>query len=126
MSAWVLQAYAGRGSPGADFLDVGCGTGIEARQFLAAGCTVLGVETDARMVDFARGTGLDVEVATSEAWESAGRTFDAVVSGTARHRVDPIAGAAKAVRILRPGGLLAPFGQMYQLPPTVAERRAGA
>ena len=34
-------------SPGPDVLDVGCGTGIAARQFRAAGCTVLGVEPDA-------------------------------------------------------------------------------
>ncbi|WP_187413931.1 class I SAM-dependent methyltransferase [Micromonospora sp. MP36] len=113
-------------SPGTDFLDVGCGTGIEARQFLAAGCAVLGVETDPRMADFARTTGLEVEVATFEAWEPAGRTFDAVVSGTAWHWVDPVAGAAKAARILRPGGVLAPFGHVYQLPPTVAEALAAA
>ncbi|MGI5150002.1 class I SAM-dependent methyltransferase [Plantactinospora sp. CA-294935] len=111
-------------SPGADFLDVGCGTGIEARQFLAAGCAVLGVEADPRMADFARGTGIEVEVATFEAWEPAGRTFDAVVSGTAWHWVDPIAGAAKAARILRPGGVLAPFGHVYQLPSTVADALA--
>ncbi|WP_326560526.1 class I SAM-dependent methyltransferase [Micromonospora sp. NBC_01796] len=113
-------------SPGTDFLDVGCGTGIEARQFLAAGRTVLGVEAGARMADFARATGIEVEVATFEAWEPTGRTFDAVVSGTAWHWVDPIAGAAKAARILRPGGLLAPFGHVYQLPPTVADALATA
>ncbi|WP_422771561.1 methyltransferase domain-containing protein [Plantactinospora sp. WMMC1484] len=113
-------------SPGADVLDVGCGTGIEARQFLAAGCTVLGVEPDPRMADFARETGLEVEVATFEAWDPAGRIFDAVVSGTAWHWVDPVAGAAKAARILRPGGVLAPFGHVYQLPPTVAEALATA
>lgn len=33
--------------PGRDILDVGCGTGIEARQFQAAGCIVLGVDPDA-------------------------------------------------------------------------------
>ncbi|MEQ4303455.1 class I SAM-dependent methyltransferase [Plantactinospora sp. B6F1] len=113
-------------SPGSDFLDVGCGTGIEARQFLAAGCSVLGVETDPRMADFARGTGLRVEVATFEAWEPAGRTFDAVVSGTAWHWVDPVAGASKAAAVLRPGGVLAPFGHVYQLPPTVADALAAA
>ncbi|MGW3626958.1 methyltransferase domain-containing protein [Streptomyces sp. NPDC000880] len=32
-------------------LDVGCGTGIAARQFQAVGCRVLGVEPDARMAD---------------------------------------------------------------------------
>jgi SAM-dependent methyltransferase len=112
--------------PGPDFLDVGCGTGIEARQFRDAGRTVLGVEPDPRMADFARGTGLEVDVATFEEWEPAGRTFDAVVSGTAWHWVDPVAGAAKAARVLRPGGVLAPFGHVYQLPPTVADALAAA
>jgi SAM-dependent methyltransferase len=112
--------------PGPDFLDVGCGTGIEARQFQDAARTVLGVEPDPRMADFARGTGVAVEVATFEAWQPAGRTFDAVVSGTAWHWVDPVAGAAKAARVLRPGGVLAPFGHVYQLPPTVADALATA
>jgi SAM-dependent methyltransferase len=113
-------------SPGRRVLDVGCGTGIEARQFRDAGCAVLGVEPDARMADFARGTGVAVEVATFEEWEPAGRDFDAVVAGTCWHWVDPVAGAAKAARVLRPGGVLAPFGHVYELPPTVAEALAAA
>src|SRR4029453_7083411 len=104
-------------SPGRDVLDVGCGTGVAARQFQAAGCTVLGIEPDARMPDFARRRGVEVETATFEAWDPAGRTFDAVVAGTAWHWVDPVAGAAKAGRILRPGGVLAPVGHVSQLPP---------
>jgi SAM-dependent methyltransferase len=111
-------------SPGPDVLDVGCGTGIAARQFQAAGCQVLGVEPDARMADFARGRGLEVEVATFEAWDSAGRTFDALVAGTAWHWVDPVAGAAKAARVLRPGGRLAPFHHAFQTPPEVMEALA--
>jgi SAM-dependent methyltransferase len=108
-------------SPGPDVVDVGCGTGIEARQFQAAGCTVLGVDPDARMADFARRTGVDVEVASFETWDPAGRTFDAVVAGTAWHWVDPVAGAAKAARVLRPGGRLAPFNHVFQSPPEVME-----
>jgi SAM-dependent methyltransferase len=92
----------------------------------AAGRTVLGVEPDPRMAGFARGTGIEVEVATFEAWEPAGRTFDAVVSGTAWHWIDPVAGPTKAAQVLRPGGVLAPFGHVYQLPPTVAEALAAA
>ena len=107
-------------SPGPDILDVGCGTGIEARQFLAAGCRVLGVEPDARMAEFARRTGVAVEVATFEAWDPAAREFDAVIAGTAWHWVDPVAGAAKAALVLRPGGLLAPFHHVFQAPPAVA------
>ena len=107
-------------SPGPDVVDVGCGTGTAARQFRAAGCTVLGVEPDARMADFARRSGIDVEVATFEAWEPAGRQFDAVVAGTAWHWVDPVAGAVKAAQVLRPGGRLAPFHHVFQTPPQLA------
>ncbi len=107
-------------SAGTDLLDVGCGTGIEARAFQAAGCTVLGVEPDARMARFAGRSGVNVEVSTFEAWVPAGRTFDAVIAGTAWHWVDPVAGAAKAARVLRPGGRLAPFWHVFQLPSEVA------
>ncbi|WP_329121734.1 class I SAM-dependent methyltransferase [Streptomyces sp. NBC_01465] len=108
-------------SPGPDVLDVGCGTGIAARQFQASGCKVLGVEPDARMADLARQLGVEVDVATFEAWDPAGRQFDAVVSGQAWHWIDPAAGAAKAARVLRPGGRLAAFWNVFQLPPDLAE-----
>ncbi|WP_233358988.1 class I SAM-dependent methyltransferase [Thermomonospora amylolytica] len=108
-------------SPGPEVLAVGCGTGIDARQFQAAGCRVLGVEPDARMADFARRGGVEVEVATFEDWDPAGRGFDAVIAGQAWHWVDPVAGAAKAARVLRPGGRLAAFWNVFQLPPDVAE-----
>jgi SAM-dependent methyltransferase len=107
-------------SPGPAVLDVGCGTGIAARQFQAAGCTVLGVDPDPRMAEFARRAGVAAEVATFEAWDPAGRAFDAVVAGQSWHWVDPVAGAAKAARVLRPGGRLAVFGHVYETPPGVA------
>lgn len=103
-------------APGRDLLDVGCGTGIAARLFQAAQCTVLGVEVDPRMADFARERGLDVEVARFEEWRSEGRTFDAVVSGTTWHWIDPPVGALRAAEALRPGGVFAAFWNVH-LPP---------
>jgi SAM-dependent methyltransferase len=108
-------------SPGPDVLDVGCGTGIAARQFQAAGCRVLGVDADARMAEWARRTGVEAEVATFEAWESAGREFVAAIAGQAWHWVDPVAGAAKAAQVLRPGGRLAVFWYVFQPPADLAE-----
>ncbi|RLV04446.1 SAM-dependent methyltransferase [Streptomyces griseocarneus] len=113
-------------SPGPDVLDVGCGTGISARQLQERGCRVLGVEPDARMAGLARRSGVEVDVTTFEAWEPDGREFDAVVAGQAWHWVDPVAGAAKAARALRPGGLLALFWNVHQPPPEVTEAFATA
>src|ERR1700683_2228346 len=68
-------------SPGPHVPDVGCATGIAARQFQAAGCKVLGIEPDERMADFARQNGLEVEISPFEGWDPAGRAFEAVVAG---------------------------------------------
>jgi SAM-dependent methyltransferase len=102
-------------------LDVGCGTGIAARQFRAAGCLVLGVDVDPRMAAVAREQGFDVEVARFEEWDAAGRTFDAVVAGQTWHWIEPVAGAAKAAAVLRPGGRLALFWNVFQPPAALAE-----
>ena len=112
-------------SPGPDVVDVGCGTGIAARQFRVAGCRVLGVDPDARMASLARQTGVEVEVATFEAWDHAGRAFDAVIAAQAWHWVDPVAGAVKAAQALRPGGRLAVFWNVFQPPPGLVEAFAG-
>lgn len=106
-------------SPGPDVLDVGCGTGIATRQFQAAGCRVLGVEVDARMAERARAAGFAVDTAAFEVWDPAGREFDAVVAGQAWHWVDPVVGAARAAQVLRPGGRLAVFWNMFRPAPEV-------
>jgi SAM-dependent methyltransferase len=108
-------------SPGPDALDVGIGTGVSAQPFQLAGCRVLGVDPDPRMAEFARRRGFVVEVAKFEDWDPAGRTFDLVVAGQTWHWVDPVAGAAKAAEVLRPGGQLALFWNVFQLPPDLGD-----
>jgi SAM-dependent methyltransferase len=108
-------------SPGPEVVDVGIGTGIAARQFQAAGCRVLGVEVDPRMADVARRHGFEVEVSAFETWDPAGSVFDAVVAGQTWHWVNPVAGAAKAAEVLRPGGRLAVFWNVFQPLPEVGE-----
>lgn len=109
-----------RASPGREILDVGCGTGIDARQFQAAGCRVLGIDVDERMAAFARARGLTVEIGAFEAWEPAGRTFDALVAGQTWHWVDPVAGAAKAAEVLLPSGRAALFWNVFAPEPDIA------
>src|SRR6478672_8815434 len=77
-------------------LDVGCGTGIASRLFAQRGCSVLGVEADARMAAVARARGTEVEIARFEDWDARGREFDVVVSAQAWHWVDSVAGPAHA------------------------------
>jgi SAM-dependent methyltransferase len=90
-------------------LDVGCGTGKAAVALAARGLAVLGVEADPRMAELARGHGVEVEVATFEAWDAAGRTFDLVTCGEAWHWIDPALGVPKLAQVLSAGGTVARF-----------------
>ena len=108
-------------SPGPRVVEVGCGTGVLSRQLHAAGMDVLGVEHDERMAEFARGAGVTVEVSKFEAWDPAGREFDAVVAGQSWHWVDQEAGPAHAARVLRPGGVFVALWHVYGTPEPIAD-----
>jgi SAM-dependent methyltransferase len=95
-------------------LDIGCGTGKAARLLAEHGLSVLGVEVDANMAEVARGHGLEVEVASFEDWNAAGRTFDLIIAAQAWHWVDPAIAAPKAADLLNPGGTLALFWNHFQ------------
>ncbi len=73
------------------------------------------------MAEFARRCGLEVEVARFEDWDPGGRRFDAVTAGQTWHWVDPVAGAAKAAEVVRPGGRLAVFWNVFRPPLHLSE-----
>lgn len=113
-------------SPGPRIAEVGCGTGVLSRQLQAAGLDVLGVEHDERMAEFARSTGVRVEVSKFEAWDPAGREFDAVVAGQAWHWVDREAGPPQVARVLRPGGVFVALWHVFAPPDPIAQAFADA
>lgn len=65
-------------------------------------------------------------MATFETWTPPDREFDVIIAGQAWHWVDPVAGAAKAARVLRPGGRLAVFWNVPRLPSDLTEAVAAA
>ena len=102
-------------SPGARVLEIGCGTGQATISLAKRGLHVVAVELGERLAELARRRlaafpTAEVVRATFEDWEPAeAADFDAVVSFTAFHWIDPDVRYAKAARLLKPGGALAVF-----------------
>jgi SAM-dependent methyltransferase len=107
-------------------LDVGCGTGIASRLFMARGCEVLGLEPDERMAEVARSYGEKVEIGTIEEFDPAGREFDLLIAGQSWHWVNPSLGAQKASQVLRPGGRIGLFWNQANAGAEARDAIAGA
>ncbi|MER7372547.1 class I SAM-dependent methyltransferase [Streptomyces lanatus] len=104
-----LAELAGVGA-GSRVLEVGCGTGQATVPLVGRGCRVTAVEAGARMAAVARrklGGAVEVVTAEFESWPLPGEPFDAVVSATAFHWIDPAVRVGKSADALRPGGALA-------------------
>jgi SAM-dependent methyltransferase len=108
-----------------DVLDVGCGTGKVARALIERGLRVLGVEPDESMAGVARRHGVPIELASFEAWDPAGRTFDLLTFGHAWHWVDPVLGLTKAASVMNPGGTVALFWNYHVLDAPLLEAFEG-
>jgi SAM-dependent methyltransferase len=109
--------------PGARVLEVGPGTGQATRGLLAAGWRVVAVERGPALAAVARrelaGTDLRVDVGTFETWPPDDRVeqlFDALVSATAWHWVDPDTGYRHAADLLHPTGSIGLIGTTHVLP----------
>jgi ubiquinone/menaquinone biosynthesis C-methylase UbiE len=105
----AVCATAGIG-PGADVLEIGCGTGQLTRRLAGRAFNLTAIDIGAAMIQAARRNVADpmARFHLSSFEDFAGTDYlDLIVSATAFHWVDPRIGLAKAARLLRPGGWLA-------------------
>lgn len=106
-----LAAY-GIGRPGQQVLDLGCGTGLFARELARRGADVTGLDVShklieqANMLDREAGTSLDYVVATAEETFFPDASFDVVTAAASWHWFDHDAATAEVHRILRENGVL--------------------
>jgi SAM-dependent methyltransferase len=106
-----IERFGGLGR-GSRVLEIGCGTGQATIDLAIRGYAVVAVEIGAELAAIARRRLADypdaeVIVADFERWELPAEPFDAVVSATAFHWIDPEIRFGKAADALRPSGMLA-------------------
>lgn len=90
--------------PGEHVLDLGCGEGALTEELVAAGCSVVAIDSSPEMVAAAVARGLDARVADATAL-GFDREFDAVFTNAVLHWVrDADAAIAGVARALKPGG----------------------
>lgn len=100
--------------PADRLLEVGTGTGQATRGFVGRGFQILGLEPGAALAQGARRAlaafpEVQIEEATLERWEPAGRKFSLLFSAQAFHWVDPEIGLQKPPAVLERGAHLALF-----------------
>ena len=106
LSRFPLKAIAAR-EPGRG-LDVGCGRGDLAAEFVDRGWTMVGVEPSPNACDAARARGVDARVGTLATVELEPGAYDMIVfQHSLEHTLDPAGDLEKVHAALAPGGLLA-------------------
>lgn len=112
-------AALGVGVAGQRVADLGTGTGVLARAFAAAGCTVTGVDIATALLDEARGQGPDVTYREAPAEDTGlpGAAWDVVSAGQCWHWFDRPEVAAEARRLLVDDGTIVICYRDYQLRP---------
>jgi ubiquinone/menaquinone biosynthesis C-methylase UbiE len=126
----VFEAIAERAP--ARVLEVGCGPGELAQRVAEElGAEVVAVDISERMVELARGRGVDADVGDVQALSFEDASFDCVVAAWVLFHVPDLdRGVAEIARVLEPGGALvaATNGERHldELWALVGERSPGA
>ena len=113
----VLRVRCALG-PRVRVLEIGAGSGQATRRLLELGATVVAVEPDARMAEHlgrldAGRDRLEVVVRPFETTSFPVTSFDLVASATAFHWLDPSHALPAVARVLRPGGSLALWWNLF-------------
>jgi SAM-dependent methyltransferase len=95
-------------APPGRLLDVGCGQGELAAEFIARGWTAAGIEPSAAAARAASRAGVEMHVGTLSDAPFAPGSFDAVTfNHSLEHVPDPLGDLRAAARLVRPGGIVA-------------------
>ncbi|HEX6029830.1 MAG TPA: class I SAM-dependent methyltransferase [Tepidiformaceae bacterium] len=111
----ILQERCGL-RPGARLLEIGAGAGTATKRLAAMGARVTAVEPDRRSAAYLRamlGEMVEVRGTTFERARLPLAAFDIVVAATSFHWVEPGPGLAKAAGVLKTGGWIALFWNIF-------------
>ena len=101
-------------APGAEILEIGCGTGQLTERLAGHGFRLSAIDIGPSMIAAARrhltGAEVSFQVTSFEDLAAADSSFDLIISSAAFHRIDPEVAFGKSARLLRPGGWLALLG----------------
>ena len=107
--------------PGAELLEVGCGTGKATRPLAERGFRIVALELGENLAhvagrDLAELAEVRVINAAFETWDPGDARFDLVFAATSWHWVDPGVRYRRAAAALRPGGALAFWNALHAFP----------
>lgn len=109
--AEVIDIVVGH-QPKQQILEIGAGTGLATVDVARSGFDITCLEPSSQMahvLDIRELVGVEVIVETFEEWEGASNSLDLIYAAQSWHWVDHDQGYPKAIRLLRPGGVVALF-----------------
>lgn len=113
--------------PDAQILEIGCGPGRAVLPFAERGYRIICLEPGPNLAAIAarnlkRFKNVRISVEKFEDWSAANSSLDLIIAAQSFHLVDESVRVSKAVRLLKPGGSLAIFGNEPRRGNSIADR----